>query len=218
MWGARTNSNSNKYLCWWSFENRWVDPWFPVLELSLVPDIIGGLKLFLAVIIVALKLQRFFWNRGFRALLGCDHLDLSLATKESSRWSSRALLGSDHLELSLVVIILSSPWLPRRALLGSDHLDLSLVGIILSSPWSRSSQTHLHVSCGGTLAAAVGRRSWLGRIWASSRFSPVLLPFQSSSASSSTPAQPPISPAGAAVVLPSTDPSRNSFLGFIWGC
>ena len=90
--------------------------------------------------------------------------------------------------------------------------------IILSSPWLRSSQTLLHVSCGGTLAAAVGRRSWLGRIWASSRFSPVLLPFQSSSAFSSTPAQPPISPAGSAVVLPSTDPSRNSFWGFIWGC
>ena len=111
------------------------------------------------------------------------------------------------------MIILSSPWLPRRALLGSDHLDLSLVGIILSSPWSRSSQTLLHVSCGGTLAAAVGRRSWLGRIWASSRFSPVLLPFQSSSASSSTPAQPPISPAGAAVVLPSSNPLATLFWG-----
>ena len=92
---------------------------------------------------------------------------------------------------------------------------------ISSSPWSRSPQTLLHVSCGGTLAAAVGRRSSLGRIWASSRFSPVLLPFQSSSTSSSTPAQPPISPAGAAVVLPSSNLSQllyTLFLGFIWGC
>ena len=117
----------------------------------------------------------------------------------------------------MVAIISSSPWLRSfRALLGCDHLELSLVVIISSSPWSRSSQTLLHVSCGGTLAAAVGRRSWLGRIWASSRFSPVLLPFQSSSAFSSTPAQPPISPAGAAVVLPSSNLSQL-FLGFTWG-
>ena len=93
-----------------------------------------------------------------------------------------------------------------------------MVAIISNSPWSRSSETLLHVSCGGTLAAAVGRRSSLGRIWASSRFSPVpILLLRLLLHSCSTPDQSSWSCRGVAILRP----YRNSyilFLGFIWGC
>ena len=96
-----------------------------------------------------------------------------------------------------------------RALLGCDHLELSLVAIISNSPprelWWHSS---------GSRGAPVVAREDLGFLPFLPRSPPVPILLRLLLHSCSTPDQSSWSCRRVAIL----HPSRNSFLGFIWGC